>query len=835
MNSSKPKSKSRRFSKYWISPLLALTGSVPTAIAADGTWNATTSGTYSNTGNWVGGTAAGGNGSKATFQSDFVDQTVSITTAVTLGSMAVDDTALGGTLRLALSGGSLTFNNSGSRALVDIATAGGATALYLPTFSVTGANGLEIKNSGGDFAHTVYFTGAGLNLNGGTLVLTNTNATAMTIRTTAQHPFGTSTSVPDVLINGNVQIATGADGTWLTLGAINGGDATSMLSASSFLGFGYNNNSGVFGGGLSGAGSFTKSGTGLQAINGVSTGNQRLIIAGGGVEAKDGVGLGTNAVLKLQGGVFVTSGTFSRTLGSAVGQVFWANAALDGPASGGFAAKGGKLTVNLNAVTALEWGIGAFNVGALRFGGVSNGNGFGDSEVEFVNNINLGATDRNVQVYDNASSSGDFVTLSGVLSSTGGGLTKQGDGLLRLTGSNTYTGATAVQAGVVNIQHSTALGGVGAGTTVSSGAALEVQNNITIGTEQLTLNGSGISSRGALRNISGTNTWQGEVTLASATRINSDAGSLSLTAANSITATNQNLTLGGEGNGAVDGVIATGNGTFSKDGSGTWALSGVNTYTGATNISAGTLRLTGAGSINATSGITVTGGAQFRSDSSTGLSANVTLTNGTFRYNSAADFTGTFGFTAGTIAGTNWNGSLGGLTIGAGQNLSPGNSTGTALTTSQTWAGGGSYQWEINDVTGEAGSAVGWDLISGTGELLLTASEEFKFTINVTSLTLGNASGAAANFNNLTSYKWLLADFGDTIAFDASVFELNTTGFTNAATGSFGLARGDTVGGDDSQLYMVYQAVPEPGAVFLLGFGLVTSAGVALRRRKRIH
>ena len=51
----------------------------------------------------------------------------------------------------------------------------------------------------------------------------------------------------------------------------------------------------------------------------------------------------------------------------------------------------------------------------------------------------------------------------------------------------------------------------------------------TAGLEALTLNGTGVTSNGALRNVSGANTYGGAITLASASEIQSDAGTLSLT------------------------------------------------------------------------------------------------------------------------------------------------------------------------------------------------------------------------------------------------------------------------------------------------------------------
>jgi len=60
------------------------------------------------------------------------------------------------------------------------------------------------------------------------------------------------------------------------------------------------------------------------------------------------------------------------------------------------------------------------------------------------------------------------------------------------------------------------------GTTVASGAVLQLDGSggdLSIGAEALTLNGSGISSNGALRNIAGSNSWAGAITLGSASNI----------------------------------------------------------------------------------------------------------------------------------------------------------------------------------------------------------------------------------------------------------------------------------------------------------------------------
>ena len=72
-----------------------------------------------------------------------------------------------------------------------------------------------------------------------------------------------------------------------------------------------------------------------------------------------------------------------------------------------------------------------------------------------------------------------IVNTIGTAANVGGGLTKSGAGVLTLSGANTYTGATVVNAGTLHLDATGTLAG-SASLSLASGATLQLDTNISL-------------------------------------------------------------------------------------------------------------------------------------------------------------------------------------------------------------------------------------------------------------------------------------------------------------------------------------------------------------------
>lgn len=294
---------------------------------------------------------------------------------------------------------------------------------------------------------------------------------------------------------------------------------------------------------------------------------------------------GSRAFTKAGAGTLILGGanTFTGAVSAGAGVLQMASSTALG--------SGTVTLINTGSVLELANGISVAN--ALTISNTGNQKTLrlltGATSATYAGNINAAETTNTN--FDFSVGAGGTLTVTGVISNVG--FEKVGAGTLVLNGSanNTYTGATTVTNGVVNIRQVGALGTTAGATTVTSGGAVELQGGIAVGAEALTVSGSGPANGGAFRNVIGDNSWAGTITLAAASRINSDSGTLTLdVASGNAFAGAFALTLGGAGNGVIKDAI-TAVTSVTKDGAGIWTFSPgvVNTYTGGTIVNKGTL------------------------------------------------------------------------------------------------------------------------------------------------------------------------------------------------------------------------------------------------------
>lgn len=216
--------------------------------------------------------------------------------------------------------------------------------------------------------------------------------------------------------------------------------------------------------------------------------------------------------------------------------------------------------------TILEWGRAGSSLtgsGTLTLGGPVNvnyvANGSIDAKISVP--LALGAT-RSFNVAGDGAILTTGLTVSSVISGTAYGIIKSGTGTMALSGTNTFTGGTTLNAGSLNINNSQALG-TAAGTFTINGGSINNTTGETLTTANYPL------------------AWNGDFTFTGTDPLNLGTGMVTLNANRQVTILANTLTVGG--------IISSGSYNLTKAGAGMLSFKSNAVTINGLSIDAGTL------------------------------------------------------------------------------------------------------------------------------------------------------------------------------------------------------------------------------------------------------
>ena len=730
---------------------------------------------------------------------------------LSVSSLADGSSSSVGTSYVALYGGTLSYTGLGSqtttRPLWIDYDAGGS--MRGGTFDIANASGnLTWNPSSGSILYNVTKTGAGTFTLGGVI----SSTAALTVNGGTMNLTGANTFTGGTTINAG-SLVLGAANRLADTGAV-------TVNAGTFNLGGFSDTVGA----VTLAGGSISNGTLTGSSYAVQSGNVAAVLTGSGALTKSTAGtVNLSAANTYRGNTVVNGGTLAIT---GAGQIY-----------SGYAWAGGvSTTVNSGAVLEIDRWSGAGSLGEVDYNAsllTLNGSTLRYSGLTADGNGSRGFTvSANGATFD-AATAGQTWTLgqsgygpyqaifngSATLTGVGNGVmgqvigganavTKTGTGTWTLAGNNTYTGKTTINGGTLVL---------GAGSSDLQGWKSDIDINngstLSIGGSRFDLSQSA-SARTITFGSTGGNTldtgtgvnvvdWAGNTLKTTGGARNFISGSSGINLNSGVTTT-LNVARGTDA--TSDLTVSTvfwNAGGIAKTGNGILTLSAANTYSGTTTVSGGTLIVDTGASIANSSATTVGSGAHLKVNGSAGR-VNVN----------------------GTLSGS---GSVGPLTINSGGLLAVGNSPGLMTATSATWNAGSTFQFEIINATGAAGTD--WDLLAVTGALDL-ASTSASNKVNLIVL-----STALQNYVTDTQYSWVFAKAASLTGSAASWtsgldvtdrFAIDSSGFNGGTQPGRGFKV--VTGTDGGLATLSILAVPEPSAASMI----ILSAGalLALRRRR---
>ena len=791
---------------------------------------------------------------------------------VTAGTVNVNSANALGTGALILDGTGAAINNTSGTAVTNLGNntvvwdGSTGTGFTFGTIGSTSVNNLNL-GTGTVTAGTsriMNFAGSGTTLTMGTLDSTTTSASDITF---------TINGANNTLVLGGYKIRSGISAT--TPAAL-----TDNLAGSANLTInGVIENGNAFSNGLRIRGTGITTFSGSNTYDGLTTMNSAtgtLTLSGNNSGAAGGVTL-TAGTLNINNNNALGSGaltlggtgaTINNTSGSAVvnaGNQAWAW--NDGLAFGSSTNNAdnnlnlgnGDVTATSSRTINLAGSNTKLTIGAVKIANTgsrtitaNNTNGTGNTlEMGGLTLSSIATTPVTATLAGTAN-----INVTGAIDSgsiAGNGLTVTATGTTTLSGNNTYTGVTTISAGTIILSgnNSAATGGlVVGGVSGTTDKPVIRLNSVNAISSSSSISGANSSDRTGtldfaagtsytLNNYNGNNmiftnsygqasvvTFTNSASILTSSAVSTGARSLLNNSANLKIVFDGNLdigssqtdlsnTLGGSGDFVVKGnIFSTTAGSvrgLSKTGTGLVEMRGNNnSYNGDTKIFNGT--------ISVTNGAVLTG-TTVRVAPTSGNSGTL-LVNGT----AGAVVVSARGILAG-------GGTVGAVTLESGAILNPGNSPGLLTASSATWAAGSTYNWEINNATGAAGT--NWDVFSVTGALDMSAlSSEATMNLVLNSLSI-------ANYSTSTSFSWVIAKAATFTGVAAgtqdltSYFAIDTAAFNggsaaNLPNGGFQVVTGTA----DGLRTLNLMAIPEPSTGSMLGLGLAGLVVTRLLRRK---
>ncbi|MEO5913844.1 MAG: autotransporter-associated beta strand repeat-containing protein [Luteolibacter sp.] len=348
--------------------------------------------------------------------------------------------------------------------------------------------------------------------------------------------------VGEIVINGGQIRLDGA-------GRFNNGDTPMPVVINGTLNLNTTGNQ-IFGGEISGGGTFIKGSSGTTTLTAANTFSGSVTLNGGTVYANAG-NAATNRNFSYVSGITVNTGATLRTNSNALfgwdgtqEKPITVNAGGILTANGGLASDVGLGTVTLNGGTLATLAVGATDYGSFRFDEAADKLAVTADSTVSATNVKFGNAAASIDV-----SAGKTCNFTGTITNASNGgisyLTKNdGTGTLILSGTNTFTGATAINAGTLKLTGS-----------LAAGSAVTVANGATVsGTG--TINGSLTFAAGSIHapgDATGTQTVGGALSYAGTSRVKSTLSTNSNTtgAASRIVAGNVTVTAGA----AIDFIL----------------------------------------------------------------------------------------------------------------------------------------------------------------------------------------------------------------------------------------------------------------------------------------